>query len=400
MLAGGGSISGQGYLKKRQDLDQATRDLLGEIVNPGFLGANTISQVGRDIATAEFLDFISHGGGENWVLPDSMVKVSMVIQDGVAKMVRNEKGGKRVSAHWLRQEAAEMAAREAYFDLNTERGKAALKNSQSVRRDMERLAAETEATLEAMGISVQDGKKNSMRGSKVVIKVPKGYSETTWKQQRNQFRKVPESKKYGVLAGMYVNKRIYNDLFGAKGHSRVEQHWAWKAASTMHSWFKVAKVPLNPPTMFRNVMSNIVLMTLDGIGYGEIAGALLKSWNIMRSKEGRAWEAAQKYGIELQTFTSEEMNIINKEFRNLAAENPEWKKNFFAIVKVVSKATDFYGKIETFMKIAVIEHWMSKGATDWEAVQRAQNNPFLCSGDIHRAASSIRHARYGSCPAP
>ena len=123
-------------------------------------------------------------------------------------------------------------------------------------------------------------------------------------------------------------------------------------------------------------MSNIVLMTLDGMGIYEIGDSLVKAIRIMSSKKGRAWEAAQKYGIELQTFTSEEMNIINKEFRNLAAENPKWKNNFFAITKVITKATDLYGTVETVMKIAVIEHWMSKGATDWEAVQRAQNTLF------------------------
>ncbi|NDG21844.1 MAG: hypothetical protein EB162_04225, partial [Euryarchaeota archaeon] len=395
ILAGGGSISGQGYLKKRQDLDQATRDLLGEIVNPGFLGANTISQVGRDIATAEFLDFISHFGNEDWILPDSMVKVSLVIENGVAKMVRNEKSGKKVSAHWLRAEAAEMAAREAYFDLNTERGKSALKNSQSVRRDMEKLAAENEAMLEGMGISVQTGKKNSMRGDKVVIKVPKGYTEKTWKQKRSQFRKVPDSKKYGVLAGMYVNKRIYNDLFGAKGTSKMEQHAAWRAASTMHSWFKIAKVPLNPPTIFRNFLSNIVLMSLDGMSMLEISDSLTRAVRIIRSQKGRAWEAAQKYGVPLQTFTSQEMSIINKEFRNLAANNPKWKDNFFAIGKAITKATDVYGKIETVMKIAVIEHYMSKGATEWEAVQRAQETLFDYSL-LNRSARLFRQVPIGA----
>jgi len=327
--------------------DDNVREIMGEIVDPGYLGATTVSNVGRDIATADFLTEISQAGNA-WILEKSVINVALKKDDkGVTRMVEAD-GGKKVSSVWLKREASIMAEREASGHMTQE----AIANSKAVREDM---------------VTIANRMEEEMRN-------PLPEDKKAFDKKLKQYRQVPNSPKYGVLAGMYIDKRIYNDLFSK--HNSGQGNKYWKAAEQMHGWWKIARVPLNPPTIMRNVMSNMVLMTLDGMSPYEIGKYVVQSFNIMRAQKGPAWDAAQKYGIQLQTFSNQEMGVISKEFRNMAADNPKWKQNFWAIAKVVSKATDFYGHVETWQKIAVIQRHLDEGATDWEAVQRAQDALF------------------------
>lgn len=327
--------------------DDNVREIMGEIVDPGYLGATTVSNVGRDIATADFLTEMLQAGNE-WILGKSVRSVALQKDDkGVTRMVEAD-GGKKVSSIWLKREASIMAEREASGHMTKE----AVANSKAVREDMVNIANK-----------MQEDMNNPL---------PK--DKKAFDKKLKQYRQVPNSPKYGVLAGMYIDKRIYNDLFSK--HNSGQGNKYWKAAEQMHGWWKIARVPLNPPTIMRNVMSNMVLMTLDGMSPYEIGKYVVQSFNIMRAQKGPAWDAAQKYGIQLQTFSNQEMGVISKEFRNMAADNPKWKQNFWAIAKVVSKATDFYGHVETWQKIAVIQRHLDEGASQWEAVSRAQDALF------------------------
>jgi hypothetical protein len=415
-LSGGGSISAQNYLKPRKldpkkPKDRATMDLLGEIVDPGFLGASTISAVGRDVATIDFLDDLATHGNHNWVLPQAMVRVALDIVDGKPTMKTVKTGGKLVTSWWLRNEAREMASRERFMQAEGVTRSEAKANSEAVRLAMIEIAEAQESLMESLNLSLDDSqniyRKNSAKSRDKELRIPMakeltGMSEAQWKRKIKNYRQVPNSAKYGALAGMYIDKRIYNDLFSKSNAGASKE---WQVAEKIHGWWKIAKVPANPPTVARNIISNFILMTVDGINPLKAGAQMGRAFKIMQRKEGRAWEAAKKYGIDLQTFSSQEMSVIQDEYRKIdtTVKNLESGENIFAMAKAIGNASktgalkiaDLYGKVETWQKLAVIDHWMTEGATEWEAVLRAQEALFDYSL-LNKSAKAFRKAPIGA----
>ena len=79
--------SEQGYLKHRKDLDDETRALLGEVLDPGFLAARGTARTLRDLAIIDFLDEISQN--DDWVFRNALVDFD----------------GRRASPYYLMSEA-------------------------------------------------------------------------------------------------------------------------------------------------------------------------------------------------------------------------------------------------------------------------------------------------------
>ena len=223
------------------------------------------------------------------------------------------------------------------------------------------------------------------------------------------------------MAGLYINKRIYNDLFG---NGSISDSKAWKQAETIHGYWKLAKVPLNPPTIARNIMSNMVLQTLSGMSITDVAKYNRKAWGQVfggedrlipgsgnqakvDAKRGRAWEIAKKYGLEMQTFNNQEMAAINKEFREIAKEenvsiSDIWQNPFMvskalgrALGNTAGKFGENYQRVEVWQKLAVIEFHLDQGASDFDAFMAAQDALFDYSL-LNHAAKKWRKAPIGS----
>ena len=78
------------------------------------------------------------------------------------------------------------------------------------------------------------------------------------------FRRIPKTRKYGRLQGVAVRKEIYDDIIGAFTFGNTDNFYN-KSIATMKTGvniWKTLKVPLNPPTVVRNVGSNMILMNL------------------------------------------------------------------------------------------------------------------------------------------
>ncbi len=374
VLSGGGRLD-LSYAKKRnENLGDAVRAYLGEVKDAGFLGASTISQVGRDLAISDFLKNISESSKSDWVLPGSTVKISLFKGgEGVENSsqwkqtieVRENPGGKQVSIYWLKEEADRIAQRAGYTT------------------DPEAKALATELSKQLNELYKQ--KHESLLSSK------------EFQKKKNQFRQVPISAKYGRLSGMWINKRIYNDLFAG---GSVSDNKYWQTAEKLHAYWKVAKVPLNPPTVMRNVFSNMVLQTLEGMNPLDVGKYNYQAVMMMIdfSRNGtktKAMRIGEKYGLGMETFTNQEMASITKDFKNQFAEDKGWKKNMWAVGKVISNATNYYGKIEQIMKLAVIQYHLDNGAEDWTAFRKAQDTLFDYSL-LNKGAKAFRKAPIGA----
>jgi len=361
LAGGGGRISTRGYSKKRKDLGDATRAYLGEVKDAAFLGASTISQVGRDISIASFLQQISDknwGEDNNWVMPGSVVNISLFKGGGsrspqtIEVREVNKGAGKAVSVQWLIDEAKRIRERSA----------------QTKDADAKKMAEQVADQLEAL------------------YKKKMGELETKeeFYKRKKQYRQVPISSRYGVLSGMYINKRIYNDLFSDGSFSDNKYY---RLAEQYHAYWKIAKVPLNPPTIFRNIMSNMVLQTLDGMPPHKMmqynVRALNDLWKVYKkgAPKTEAMKVGDKYGLGSETFASQEMVSIVENFKNEALKNSEDNKNPFKLALAFTKdktmdATKLYGGVEVWQKLAVIQYHLDQGADGWTAFKHAQDTMF------------------------
>jgi hypothetical protein len=126
-----------------------------------------------------------------------------------------------------------------------------------------------------------------------------------------------------------------------------------------------------------------------------------KALEMIRTKDSRAWKIAEQYGLEMQTFSQQEMSAITREFKNRVKEG-EGKENFLGLTMAVSKAMkgveaagSFYGKVETWQKLAVIQYHLDQGASDFDAFMEAQDTLFDYSL-LNASAKKWRRVPIGS----
>ena len=140
----GGSArpSAQGYARNKKDIAKGVRDLMGEIVDPGYLGASTISAVGRDIAIVDFLnDIVKYGSTSGWIMPDSQVKIRLANKEGDISLESSLNDptmeGKTVSIQWLLNEAENIGKRLEVMPDGKPKD-----NARAIKEQMEEVASE------------------------------------------------------------------------------------------------------------------------------------------------------------------------------------------------------------------------------------------------------------------
>lgn len=370
-VAQGGRLSDRDYSKLRKlsednPEDSKAMDVLGKIFDPGFLSANSLSTVGTDIITANFFDQISQGVGTDWILPKSMTKVRLDRNEkGVVRMVKAEKGegGKSVSWQWLQDEASRIKERAAHPESTKAQKESMLK----VASDMEQLS--------------RDARNEFLE-----------YRELNAAQVRARYVKVPNSKKYGVLAGSYLDKTIYNDLVDRGGLSK---NIITRGAQKLHSMWKWAKVPANPPTWARNAFSNTGLMILNGMPPHRAVSYQHTAFKQFLNKKGEAYRIGKQYGIDTSTFTNQEIKEVQMHFENMHRTD-----NAFATVRkksgaVIDYTGNVYAGIEVVMKMAMIQYLKDQGASDYDAFIRAQDALFDYSA-MNKGLRNLRRFPLGA----
>ena len=180
------------------------------------------------------------------------------------------------------------------------------------------------------------------------------------------FSKLPDVKTLGELASKAVPTPIFDDI---QELIRIKTP-AEKALSKIVGGFKFSKVILNPATHARNIMSNFLLNSFEGLSPARL-DIYAKAAKQIATK-GNLYKEAQKVGLGLDTFASRELKDIL-----LGPEGATIGKKFGSTWKnIVNKLGNIYQKEEEFAKMAQYIFQKGKGLTSEDAYKVAERATF------------------------
>ncbi len=312
-----------GYLKERKDLDEATKLFLGEIEDVGLLGAKAIEDPISDVVKLGFFKEISKN--PNWAVQESLVPF------------RNRNIG--------------------VFHAKSELDRITQEIAEGLRPAVE---------LPRLKQVLKDLKESINTANKNIQKI-----------DQKKFTQLPNDRKYGELRGAYIRNEIYDDIVGANAAAKDIVDSFSRFGRTATKYWKTLKVPLNPPSVVRNFMSNMFLLNLSGVSGIKMPIRVVQALEDIINK-GPYTKIAQKYGIASTTFSRQEMVQIKRMYKIAKANKT---KSFTDQLDKMSSgllnfAGDSYGFIETFGKTIKIIDDMKAGKNAETAVYNAQKTLF------------------------
>ena len=223
------------------------------------------------------------------------------------------------------------------------------------------------------------------------------------KYDTNNYQKMPtDATKYGAMAGLWVRKEIYEDIIGSTDINKGEANLFQRifANPKAVSIYKTLKVPLNPPTVVRNFVSNMVLLQLvGGVSFhrqpgllsaalkelkGESSGKVFK--DSVTGKEFTAYELAKRQGVSASTLTSAELKKLETVFKHME------KEGVWSILtggqkmwnKISDAGSNMYQNIELLGKVmAIMDKLDNPGQrSELEEILAESNTPGLTIEDI------------------
>jgi hypothetical protein len=303
------------------------RVILGEVKDPGFLASVSIGRTMRDMALLDFMSEVASqkdAGGVDplWVHPDYLM----------------EWNGKTVTVFWVEAEANRLAQQARHAEDPQDKA------------DMRELS------------------------DRMMSEVEQRASET--QRDTSDYRQMPNTPQFGRLRGLWVRKEIHADLVGIHFKRGMKEGEVGKTASRLESfmsvggygtrltqWWKILKVPLNPPTQFRNFVSNLVLLNLSGIPMHQVLPLYIEALGQVRAN-GQYYQIAMKYGVSKSTFASNELAAMHTDLLKIRKEESSdgfahmGAAGLVAASHLVEKAGNVYQMMETIGKTAKIMYEM------------------------------------------
>lgn len=343
-IGAGKKVSDQGYLKQRnEELPEEYRKvILGEVTDPSFLAASAIAQPMRDMAILDWLEQV--GQHDKWVWPNQMVQW----------------GKQRVSAAWLQAESDSLLARaQLYPDAENK------KKAEAIAGDMRKKALA------------------------VMADMPREHTD---------YKRIPDSPRYGRLRGLMVRREIHNDLVGLGQGMPGDVGWAETLlgqggiGTKVQQVWKTIKVALNPSGQIRNFVSNVVMLQLSGVPLHRIPLLFVRAIREI-TDNGTHWQAAKKFGVTQATFSNQELFRAKRDLLELESEMKgmsPWLAIKRAAAFVVDIAGDAYQWSESIMKtVKMMDAMGRQGMTDEKAAMEAQKWLF----DYSLVNQNIRYLR-------
>ena len=324
------------YAKARKLLTDKERKILGEITDPAFLGYSGINRELRDLTTLELFSAIAKDS--DWAFQPSLMSFGRY---------------KNVTPFYLKQEADWI---KKYHKGDAE------------------LIKEADDMIKAADEHIDI---NNLQGKKI-----------------GDYKKLPDTLKYGNLRGMFVRKEIYDDLVGTYNMLEDEsfaakllgpEGWATKGTKI----WKMSKVALNPPTQIRNFISNMVLLNLSGVPMTRVFPRVIEAWTDI-VKGGPYSQIARKWGVNNTTFARHEMIEINRALLKARAAKGNWFDKAKSIGSIIPEgATWSYQFMEVLGKTAKLIDEMKQGVNEANAAMSAQKTLF----DYSLVPKSVRYLR-------
>lgn len=353
------------YLKSREDLSPEQRASLGEIEDPALLIQEALYAPMRDLSILNYFEKLNKLGNGTWVL-------------GMDKMSYKNKRGIEVklSLPELKTFAHNLEKQLSNGEIAPDRTAQAIDDI----KDMKRFISEKEKELSA---NVDEGR---------YIQMPK------------------DEERYGGLAGLWVARPIYRDIMGVG--SFLPNNMSGLAAlfadgtlmSKSTSWFKLAKVALNPPTIATNIISNTLMMHMADVSMHRILPNIAAAFKeVVMDKKGKYYDIAHKYGLKETTLSEVELRGLYRQLELRKSGGSDLNKimNMFrafgdAMGKGRDRASAFYGGIETVFKTAIIKDAMeNQGLSEADAVLKANKYLFDYS-EVHDSIKVLRNIPFGA----
>lgn len=191
--------------------------------------------------------------------------------------------------------------------------------------------------------------------------------------------KLPEVKSLGALSGKVVPTPIFDDIQEIiRTKSTTE-----KTIGRIVGGFKFGKVILNPATHARNVMSNFLLNSFEGLSPARI-DIYARAAKSLATKD-EFYKEAQQAGLGLDTFAANELRDI------LAGVEGGLKGN---LKSFANKLSDIYQKEEEFAKMAQYIFQRGKGLSPEDAYKIAERATFNYS-QITPFIRRVRESAFG-----
>jgi hypothetical protein len=186
----------------------------------------------------------------------------------------------------------------------------------------------------------------------------------------SNFKQMPVSEKYGKLSGAFVRTPVWDDivplvqnLYDDPSRFHVKLAKGFEATTTA---FKIGKVPLNPPTVIRNMISNMIQMNMSGIPFWEVPGVVMRGIESYR-KGDHFYTRGSRSGLTNTNWTIAELGEVYDAFASLNKGKGFWPKD------VALKLVKFYGKIDDIAKISLYRDAVTRrGMSHAEAIVLAQ----------------------------
>jgi len=199
------------------------------------------------------------------------------------------------------------------------------------------------------------------------------------------FKLLPKTKRLGELSGKYVPTPIADDLAEVlKTRSKFN-----KVENIVVGGFKYGKVILNPATHARNIMSNFILNSFEGLSPARL-DIYAKAAKSLATKDD-LYQAAVKQGLGANTFATAELGHWISEG---APELFKGGKVSRAVRNSLKKVSDIYQGEEEYAKLAQFIFQKSKGLTDEAAFGIAERATFNYS-EVTPFIRRIRESIFG-----
>ncbi|GAF74776.1 unnamed protein product, partial [marine sediment metagenome] len=174
------------------------------------------------------------------------------------------------------------------------------------------------------------------------------------------YKQIPESARYGNLAGAFVRTPIFDDIMplvtplsSNAGVGRLFQTLA-QGNAQITGLFKAGKVALNPPTMFRNMISNFLQNNMRGRSLFHIPGDLVSALKSMIAKDEH-YITAKRMGLFESNWAAGELNEVLRDINSVNHSN--WS-NFLGFVSRMSR---HYGRIDDVAKLSIYKQLRTSG---------------------------------------
>ena len=372
-----------GYLKQRNpDLTQPEQEALGVIneLDPAFLVSRAIQRPIRDLQFIEFMNSIA--GNEAWTAQDDELVVTFTDVNGVEQ---------KQSGLYLLDE------------VNT---------LNEIADAIEAAEPDRAIRLRSQAASVRDAVLTTFEERGLMDYIDQPGRDITGDTQGygNVFKRVPNKKDFGMLAGRLVRSEIFDNVIASSSLLNIGDQAAVDLISTgkkLTAVWKTIKVPLNPPTIARNTFSNAILIHLSGVPFYRVLPRMIEATREIVAYNNGDFANAKHYqemlarGVKQSSFTDQELVLMQDDMLDFLRSVDAKDIGLFGWLKLntwqrlAQKASNIYQGIEVVGKTAIAIDVMDRqGGSADDAFLRAQEYLFDYS-DVPEIVKRTRQSPIG-----